>query len=283
MSGLLGVGGGGGGGGGGEFPNYPQQGGGGNPRTGGGGRNRRAGPIRRGGGGKGRRKPRGPQRSLVVVVDLPVECRGRVIGTRGKTIKRIEQASDARLQIQRQRYGDPDPEGSLRIAAEDAVSVFRASVGVAEAAGAGPFAARCEIDGVEVRATLDRVGLTRHVLFSSSPDAPAEAAFACYVLPNPGDVIQADSVATALDNQIFSVGDEAFVFAIKDPRRVAAERIYCYGWGAAGVRGAGEVASELLALPPLAEAIATAIAAEAGGDRADELRPGAAREGRHPN
>ena len=57
-------------------------------------------------------------------------------------------------------------------------------------------------------------------------------------------------------------------------------RIYCYGWGAAGVRGAGEVASELLALPPLAEAIAAAIAA---GDRADELPPGAAREGRHPN
>ncbi|KAH8058061.1 hypothetical protein JL720_14102 [Aureococcus anophagefferens] len=67
--------GGGGGGGADQFPNFPQQGGNGNPRTGGGG----GGGGRGRGRGRGRRGPRGPKRSLVVMVDVPEHRRGRVV------------------------------------------------------------------------------------------------------------------------------------------------------------------------------------------------------------
>ena len=254
--------GGGGGGGADQFPNFPQQGGNGNPRTGGGGR----GGGRGRGRGRGRRGPRGPKRSLVVMVDVPEHRRGRVVGARGATIKRIERDSGAKLQLPRR----DDPNGSLRLAGADAASVFRAAAAVAAAAGAGPLAARCRLDGAEVSATLEAVDLERHALFEG------DGGFACRAVPNPGGVLPADVVATVLDNRAFAAGDGAAVAALAD-----GDRVWVFGWGA-GVAGARDVADDLLALPELAAAIAGAIAAAPNGDAppppppADDAAVGAA-------
>ncbi|KAH8056117.1 hypothetical protein JL721_10081 [Aureococcus anophagefferens] len=180
------------------------------------------------------------------MVDVPEHRRGRVVGARGATIKRIERDSGARLQLPRATTGRVAPaRGRGR---RERLPRRRGRRG-----GRGRRPARRALPARRRGGLRDaRPPTSAPALFEG------DGGFACRAVPNPGGVVPADVVATVLDNRAFAAGDGAALAALAD-----GDRVWVFGWARASRR---RRRGRPPRAPELAAAIADAIAAAPNGD-----------------